>query len=389
MIFDADIALIGLGPAGSTFARLISERYRTVAFDKKRKAVSSSPDDAAGFEKPCGGLLAPDAQLMLGRFGLTLPQEVLVDPQIFAVRAIDLPSGLCRYYQRFYLNCDRPALDRWLISLVPAQVEHHPESRLVTVRPLASDESGRKAGLRASASGYLLRVSEGDVEREYRVRTVVGADGSFSPLRHQLMPAAHIKRYVACQEVFEDENEQPFYSVVFDRRITPCYCWALSKNGRFILGGAFPREDCRDRFARLKTAVREAGFRFGKSLQQQSCLVSYPTRRRELCLGDGRGAFLIGEAAGFISPSSLEGLSWAFDSAQLLARAFNEPAGSRTGGADAGAALDAAALLARYRRFAAPLRRKITRKALKAFVLYQPTLRRLIMRSGVSAITPL
>ncbi|MCL2655051.1 MAG: FAD-binding protein [Coriobacteriia bacterium] len=380
MNFDYDIAIIGLGPAGSTFARLIGERYRVIAFDKKRQDCAVAPGDTAGFEKPCGGLLAPDAQLMLGRFGLTLPHEVLVDPQIFAVKTIDLQAGLTRYYQRFYLNCDRPAFDRWLMSLIPEHVDCHHGSRLVGVRPLEAYAGADTA----AASGYLLRVAEGAAQRDVRVRWVVGADGSFSPVRHQLMPAAAIKRYVACQEVFADENEQPFYSVIFDNRITPCYCWALSKNGRFILGGAFEHEDCRARLAQLKTQVAAYGFCLGESLQQQSCLVSWPTRPSELCLGDLRGAFLVGEAAGFISPSSLEGVSYALDSAQLLARAFNEQGDSVPGPGP-----DPARLYQRYRQLSAPLRHKLIRKTGKAFVLYHPLLRRAVMQSGLSAITPL
>jgi len=372
--YDYDIAVIGLGPAGSTFARLIDERYRAIAFDKKRESCAAAPDDTPGFEKPCGGLLAPDAQLMLGRFGLTLPQSVLVDPQIFAVRAIDLQANLTRYYQRFYLNCDRPAFDRWLMSLIPPHVDYHHSSRLVSVQPLPT-----AAGTDAS-TGYLLRVAEDDAERELCVRSIIGTDGSFSPVRHQLTPRVPIKRYVAYQEIFVDENEQPFYSVIFDNRITPCYCWALSKNGHFILGGAFEHEHCRDHFAQLKAQVSAQGFRFGEQLQQQSCLVSYPTHPGELCLGDQHGAFLAGEAAGFISPSSLEGISYALDSAQLLARAFNEAGDG---------ALNPTTIYQRYRRLTSPLRHKLIKKAGKAYVLYHPLLRHLIMQSGLSAVTPL
>ena len=57
--------------------------------------------------KPCGGLLSEDAQRSLARYDITLPKDVLVDPQIFSVKAIDLEAGLVRHYQRTYLNMDK------------------------------------------------------------------------------------------------------------------------------------------------------------------------------------------------------------------------------------------------------------------------------------------
>ncbi len=41
----------------------------------------------------------------------------------------------------------------------------------------------------------------------------------------------------------------------------------------------------------------------------------------DLCTGK-EGAFLIGEAAGLISPSSLEGISFAINSARILSEVF-------------------------------------------------------------------
>ena len=44
---------------------------------------------------------------LLARYDITLPKDVLVDPQIFSVKTIDLEAGLVRHYQRTYLNMDR------------------------------------------------------------------------------------------------------------------------------------------------------------------------------------------------------------------------------------------------------------------------------------------
>ena len=50
-----DIAVIGLGPAGATLARLLDKRFNVIAIDRKS---FGSPQ---GFKKACGGLLALDS----------------------------------------------------------------------------------------------------------------------------------------------------------------------------------------------------------------------------------------------------------------------------------------------------------------------------------------
>ena len=108
-----DVLIVGAGPAGSTLARLLGERT-------PEKRVLLVEGQTPGKAKVCGGLLAPDAQKVLAAFDLPLPKSVLVDPQIFSVKTIDVPSGLVRYYSRFYINADRGKFDDWLRSLIPA-----------------------------------------------------------------------------------------------------------------------------------------------------------------------------------------------------------------------------------------------------------------------------
>lgn len=66
-----DVAIIGLGPAGAALARQLSGKMRVIALDKKRQCGTE------GFTKPCGGLLAPDAQRSFIRDGITLPLMLL------------------------------------------------------------------------------------------------------------------------------------------------------------------------------------------------------------------------------------------------------------------------------------------------------------------------
>ena len=88
-------------------------------------------------------------------------------------------------------------------------------------------------------------------------------------------------------------------------------------------------------------------------------------------MGD-EGVHLLGEAAGFVSPSSLEGISSALRSGRLLAEAY----------AHAPAHVHEA-----YARLTAPLRRRLLLKLLKRPFMYDPLLRRLVLFSGLSALS--
>ena len=94
-----DVIIVGAGPAGSVFATLLNQNIKGLIIDKKGENLP--------FQKPCGGLLAPRAQKALASLSWTLPKDLLVDPQIFSVKTIDLKTKLCRHYQREYVNVDR------------------------------------------------------------------------------------------------------------------------------------------------------------------------------------------------------------------------------------------------------------------------------------------
>ena len=85
----------------------------------------------------------------------------------------------------------------------------------------------------------------------------------------------------------------------------------------------------------------------------------------------GDGAFLAGEAAGLISPSSLEGIHSALESGEILSRVLE---------------WDAKAPNRAYERQTAHLRCRLGLKNLKCPFMYQPALRRLVMESGIGSI---
>ena len=346
-MFDYDVAVIGLGPAGSTFARLAADNMKVFAL--------SRPVGEGGFSKPCGGLLSSDAQKALSRFDLTLPKDILVDPQIFSVRTIDLKSGLIRHYQRFYINLDRDRFDSWMASLIPSSAD--------LVRGIC------RRIKRLEKGGFEIAYTDSEGEKRITARFVVGADGANSAVRKSLFPQKKFRSYVSIQQWFDEKNDSPFYSCIFDPDTSDSCSWSISKDGKFIFGGAFAAENCREMFELQKQKLSEKfGFKFGAPVKTEACIVLRPKTPADFCTGEN-GAFLIGEAAGFISPSSFEGVSWAINSARLLAQAIKSQNPNKS-----------------YHKLTGTIRLKLLLKRLKCPFMYHPLLRRWVMKSGLQTI---
>ncbi|RJT69933.1 hypothetical protein D6C67_24255, partial [Escherichia coli] len=70
-----------------------------------------------------GGLLAPDEQRSFIRDGLTLPVDVIANPQIFSGITVVVAASRTRNYQLSYININRHSFDFLMKSLIPASVE--------------------------------------------------------------------------------------------------------------------------------------------------------------------------------------------------------------------------------------------------------------------------
>lgn len=345
-----DLAIIGLGPAGATLARLIAPHLNVIALDKKQSCGRE------GFQKPCGGLLAPDAQRAFIRFGLNLPVSVIANPQIFSVKTYDLPTRTVRNYQRSYININRHAFDLWLKSLIPAHVD------------VRHDTLCRK--VEAHEGGWRIHFCENGEDHTISARYLVGAEGANSLVRRTLYPGHKIRTYQAIQQWFHEQHPVPFYSCLFDNAVTDCYSWSISKDGYFIFGGAFPMKSGRERYQALKEKMATHQFVFGEAVKSEKCLVLFPQKWRDFVCGKDN-AFLIGEAAGFISASSLEGISYALDSADILSQILNQ---------------NLAEPNRVYDKKTQPLRVKLMGKIIKSRLLTTPWLRSAIMKSKMAHI---
>ncbi|MBQ4290432.1 MAG: FAD-binding protein [Clostridia bacterium] len=340
-----DVAVIGSGPSGATFVRELARS----APSRKILLIGRFSK-----EKMCGGLLAPDAQKALARFNLTLPKNVLSDPQIFAVETVDLSLKTTRLYQRHYLNMKRKAFDDWLVSMIPESVTLIDADCTAIVR-----EEG----------GFRIQTNAGTFFSAY----LIGADGANSIVRSTFFPKLS-KQYVSIQQWFDPIGRSfPAYACIFDPSTSDSCSWIIQKEDGLIFGGAFPKRDCRKRYEtqkrNLETKLRCS---LGTPRRTEACLLSSPRKPTDFRLAKG-SVFLIGEAAGLISSSSFEGISSAMLSGKHLADAFSCGKNDRI-------------IRRKYRFSVAPLIFKLYLKIGKRFVLCSPLLRKLILLTGLKSI---
>lgn len=350
-----DIVIVGAGPAGANLARLIGDKYKVLLIDR-RALGNENPQNLAA--KCCGGLLAPDAQKMIAKLGLGIPKDILVEPQLFAVRTIDLRNNLERLYQRFYFNMDREKFDRWLVSLIPTSVDKR-------FNCLFKDFAEISGGYEVSY------ICQGQVTTA-KTRVIIGADGAFSRIRNFISKEINPpEKYVAIQEWFECPERIPYFTAIFDEEISDYYSWIIPKENYLLLGSALkPKDNTREKYDILKTRLTHLGFNFDNRIKTEGAHIYRPKKISQFHVGKDSVA-LVGEAAGAISPSSAEGISYALKSSLYLAQSLEY-------GIDG--------FLDRYKQKVMDIKLNLYIKNLKSPTMYNPLLRQFAMKSGLQSI---
>ena len=296
-----DVLIVGAGAAGCAAAMNLPDGTNALLIDR------GQPSDG----RCCGGLLAPDAQRAIARLGLALPQEVRVRPEPQAVHVFDLDCGREQVYRRDYVNLDRARFDAWLLDLAAARAEFRPHTRLV--------------GLEVRDDGVAARIASCGNEEEVRARLLICAGGAGSAVRRAAFPNVPLpKTMLAIQVRLAADEPPPVHEVLFASRLTDFYAWAIPKPGSVLVGSAFgqPR-GAREQFEGILAWYRETFGLDGEVLEKSARRLTRPRAKGDLFGGSGR-VLLAGEAAGLVSPSSGEGLSFAIASGAAAGRAVGE-----------------------------------------------------------------
>ena len=357
-----DLIIVGAGPAGSTLARCIGGSRNVLLLDKRDLTGPVYFTGAA--EKCCGGLLNTEAQDALTEQGIALPKRILEDPQLFAVRAIDFDNHMERVYPKRYVNIDRVAFDRFLIEMA----EKEPGVTMME-KTLVQDFEQLEDRVRVR----ILHKPSGEV-RYLEAKILVGADGAGSIVRNRLKERYLIpvsgkglsgapKEYACLQEHFAmpEGFSMPYHAAVFDRYVTDFYSWMIPKENRLILGSAIPAgQDLRLKFSKLKAELIDLGYPLQQEpIYRSGAKLLRPRPFGSIVSGKDR-VFLCGEAAGLISPSSAEGISYAIRSGAMLADVLSK---SEKGRHKA------------YDRALCKMKTDMVVKNVKSPVMYEPVLR--------------
>ncbi len=299
---DYDTVVVGAGPAGCMASIGAARRGRVLLVDS-----SAIPRD-----KSCGGMLNEYAQDFLESFG-DVPGEMVRQPRHVWFRYVDWDRGIRKPTELKFLNVDRMAFDEWLLSLLPDNVDLAASTQCI--------------GFDQEADGITAHLAAPAGPRLVRCQNLVGADGARSTVRRTL-GIGTISTYVTLQDFCCLKGDlEPYFDCIYMRDIGDsfAYAYVVPKGDVAIVGSVFyprtkrPHEKQDMALERLRAKLPQ----LGDSVKREACVALSVRSAGDVVAGQGR-VLLAGEAAGFMSPTSGEGISYAMNAGRLAGEAIGD-----------------------------------------------------------------
>jgi geranylgeranyl reductase family protein len=317
---DADVIVVGAGPAGSTTAYYLAQAGLDVLMLEK----STFPR-----EKVCGDGLTPRGVRALVAMGISVSeQDGWVRNKglrvIGAGKRLELPWPELSSYPGYGLVRPRTDLDQMLARRAQQAGARLLEGITVT-GPVLDERTGRITGVEAKA---------GHGERTYRARVIVAADGNSSRLsvamglrKRDDRPLGVAVRTYYTSPRHDDDYLESWLDLWDGDRLLPGYGWIFGMGdgtsnvglGLLNTSAAFGHTDYHALLHKwLAGMPGEWGFTEENRTQ--------PIRGAALPMGFNRtphyyhGLLLAGDAGGMVNPFNGEGIAYAMESGEILAR---------------------------------------------------------------------
>lgn len=318
--------VVGAGPAGVLAALHAAERGSVLLVDYRKLPRTKS----------CGGMLHELSLETLRPYG-EVPERIVTTPRTVTFRYHDWDRRVRKVTDVTFLNVSRAGFDEWLLELLPEGVEVVPRAMLRT--------------LEQSADQVSATIRMGQVDHTVTADILIGADGARSQVRRSLSAVRESANYVTIQDFVKLNGPiEPHFDCIYMRTISSdfVYSYIVPKGDVALIGSVFYPHSKRPHELqdRIVAEMRSRLPQLGETLGRESAPALYLRSPADILPGQGR-VLLAGEAGGFMSPSSGEGISYAL----------------RTG-RDAGiaAAGDPAQALARYTELTGELRSDLARR---------------------------
>lgn len=294
-----DTVVIGAGPAGVMAAVHAAQAGTVLLAD-----ASPLPRD-----KSCGGMLNEYSQEFLSEFG-EIPTDIMLDPRWVNFRYHDWDRGIRKPTELRFLNVERRGFDDWLVSLLPDNVTVVGQ---LTATAISED-----------ADGVTVEFKNGEGATRVACSTLVGADGPRSTVRRTL-GIGSVSTYVTLQDFCTIEGDiEPYFDCIYLRGIGDCfgYAYVVPKGDVAIVGSVFYPKTKRphEKHDEVLRVLRQS-LPLGDSVKREAWIALSVRNAGDVVPGKGR-VLLAGEAGGFMSPTSGEGISYALNTGRLAGMAI-------------------------------------------------------------------